>query len=482
MKDPIRLHSICVLFVLIALSRPVDASQVEAGQPAWLPGELPHTLVLALDGVPYSFMEAMYAAGHFRQFFRPSRMVSTFPSMTDVAFSEIFALAPPQGYQQVYYSYENNQRVGGLGRELFHLQEFERRFHALSDSKLHLLSLYVTSRMVAHSEWRRLARRFRASNDTPVFYGYIAGTDSIAHRHGVKALWKFMRYLERRVADLQEQYRAATGRKLGVILFSDHGNTMVKGRLIPAKQELKKLGYQYRWQLRNARSVVSPIAGIVSYWALYTDHTAAPALARGLVNVEGINAVLFIPPLRPGDIVPGVVGVVNQLGEARLHFDFARNRGLYEPVWGDPLEYRDVMARANEQGLVDEDGYVPQAMLFALTADHKYPDAIRRGYGCFYGAVQHPATIVVSLAPGYEFSSSFLKGLAVISTRWGTHGGLQAEDSLGVYMRTDRPTTDIGAADMQYELDLDYFQRQRKHRATPTGNNGFAGSVQTYNH
>lgn len=452
-----RVVSALLVFVLCAAGQIALAFTEQA---TWVSGDPPHTLVIAFDGMPYSVMREMYRAGHFHEFFSPSRMVSTFPSMTDVAFSAIFALRPPKGYQQVHYSYARNRLVGGLGKELMQPQEFEKRFHTQNYGRFYLLSLYVASYTVARREWRELVRRFRASRSTPVFYGYIAGTDGIAHRHGREGLWKFMVFLEKNLADLQAEHRLRTGRDLNVVLFSDHGNTLKKGKLIAAKKELKKRGYRYGRRLRNNRTAVSAVAGIVSYWALYTDLAMAPTLARSLVDMEGVNAVLFVVPAQSSDAMPGPVGVVNRLGEARIHFDAVRNRGRYEVVWGDPLGYMEVMTRSRAQGLMSADGYVSQNSLFALTVDHDYPDAIRRGYHCFYGSVQHPATVVVSLGPGYEFSNAVVKGFAKVGERWGTHGSLHAADSLGVYMRTDRPSKDVGAEDMPYELDLRYFQPQ----------------------
>ncbi len=51
--------------------------------------DVPH-FIIAMDGVPYTLVEELYNQGCFRLFYRPSRVVSSFPGMTDIAFQQIF--------------------------------------------------------------------------------------------------------------------------------------------------------------------------------------------------------------------------------------------------------------------------------------------------------------------------------------------------------------------------------------------------------
>jgi len=104
--------------------------------------------------------------------------------------------------------------------------------------------------------------------------------------------------------------------------------------------------------------------------------------------------------------------------------------------------------------------------MFELTREHLQPDAIRRAVRCFNGGVEFPATIVVSLTPGFEFAPLVMKKLSGIGTIWGTHGGMRAEDSLGIYMRTDRPTADINTMEFKHEVDLSHF-RDNQSREKP---------------
>ena len=65
---------------------------------------LPRRMVLALDGVDYRDVLEARQRGRFAAFHAPARLVSTFPSISDIAWHAIFGVQPPAGYQRVYYS------------------------------------------------------------------------------------------------------------------------------------------------------------------------------------------------------------------------------------------------------------------------------------------------------------------------------------------------------------------------------------------
>jgi len=409
----------------------------------WHMGELPHTLVLAMDGIPYGVVETMYRKGHFQNFYPPAKMVSTFPSMTDVAFTEIFGLHPTRGYQQVYYSRKENRVVGGLGSEMFELEEFERHFDSIVHSKSHLLMLYITCYRAANIEWDQLKKKFWASKKKPKFYGYIAATDAIGHRFGHKGLKKQLKTIDGEITKLRNEYKSKTGRELRIIMLSDHGNTLVKGKLINANIELKKRGFNIENTIRNEKSVVSTVAGVVGYWALYATQERAPSLADKLTDMEGVDLVMY------RHIDEKSIVVAKEHEKAIISYDKNNNRGRYKAIKGDPLEYLELLSGGGD--------FIDQKEIFDRTLNSKYPNAIYRIYRCFNGSVKNPATLIVSLKPGYEFSNKLIKTAAVVGKRWGTHGSLHAADSLGIYMRTDRPAIDVPADKLGDHIEFDYF-------------------------
>ncbi|MEH6549719.1 MAG: alkaline phosphatase family protein [Pseudomonadales bacterium] len=397
----------------------------------WQMGELPRTLIIALDGVPYGAMEALYQQGNFHSFHPPSKMVSTFPSMSDVAFTEIFELPPTDGYQQVYFSHKNNRLIGGLGSEMFELEEFEHHFDSILHTKRHLLMLYISSHRAAQKEMALLRKKLWSSNDKAEFYAYIAASDAIAHRFGPDGLRTYLLQLDKDLAKIQLEYRAKTGRDLNIVLLSDHGNTLIKGQLVDTNAELIKRGLDPSKNIQNNKSVVSTVAGVVGYWALYTQKESAGGIANSLLDMEGLDLIMY----RHGD--SSDVVIESPTGKAIIGFDETTNQGTYLAIHGDPLGYLPIF--------LDRTTPISQAEIFEKSKDSTYPNAIYRIHRCFNGEVKNTASVIVSLKPGYEFSSKIIKAAAIVGKRWGTHGSLHAADSLGIYMRTDTPTIDIAA-------------------------------------
>src|ERR1039457_5453630 len=102
---------------------------------------LPARLVLALDGVAYRDLKALQAGVtctnfwgkqiHRRAFtaaegyFPISRMISTFPSLSDIAWTDIFGDRPLAGYQRIYYSAAANAEIFTSG--IATTMEYERQ-------------------------------------------------------------------------------------------------------------------------------------------------------------------------------------------------------------------------------------------------------------------------------------------------------------------------------------------------------------------
>ena len=92
---------------------------------------VPQRLILALDGISYRDVQGLQrgindtnlwgSVTHREAFtaaegyFPVSRMVSTFPSTSDVAWTDIFGNRPLPGYQRTYYSVTANSEIAFNG-------------------------------------------------------------------------------------------------------------------------------------------------------------------------------------------------------------------------------------------------------------------------------------------------------------------------------------------------------------------------------
>src|SRR5918911_744928 len=73
-------------------------------------------LLLCLDGVPFEIMKAAKERGLFESFGPPSRLLSPFPTMTNIALSTMLKATPPLGYESLYFDRNRREVCGGVGK------------------------------------------------------------------------------------------------------------------------------------------------------------------------------------------------------------------------------------------------------------------------------------------------------------------------------------------------------------------------------
>src|SRR5688572_21314102 len=77
------------------------------------PRTLRRKLAVCLDGVPFEDMAALWDRGYFREFARPGRLIGSFPSLSDVALTELLHTGKVPGYENLYFDTQHNQIAGG---------------------------------------------------------------------------------------------------------------------------------------------------------------------------------------------------------------------------------------------------------------------------------------------------------------------------------------------------------------------------------
>jgi hypothetical protein len=77
------------------------------------PGSKPsRRVVIAIDAVPYTLFAGLQGQGLFREFFPAARMISPFPSLTNVGYASSLRTVRGLGYEDKFYDPVRN-RVGG---------------------------------------------------------------------------------------------------------------------------------------------------------------------------------------------------------------------------------------------------------------------------------------------------------------------------------------------------------------------------------
>ncbi|MGH8029333.1 MAG: alkaline phosphatase family protein, partial [Arenimonas sp.] len=189
------------------------------------PDAIPLRLILALDGIPHEVVAQMQSRGELTQFRPAARMISTFPSLSDVAFAQIEGGAPPPGYQVTRYDPETNRTVGMDVGSLSERAHPKIAADSASGSVAHRLLGYVVPEALARRDLRRVAKQLLASRK-PTFVAYIGTSDAVLHLKGRAGAEAYLRVVDTVLADLRAQVRARTGRDLLIDLVSDHGSTM----------------------------------------------------------------------------------------------------------------------------------------------------------------------------------------------------------------------------------------------------------------
>jgi hypothetical protein len=343
------------------------------------------SLVVMLDGVPWAFMDSLWQAGHFAGFNRPSRMISTFPSITAVAFRDIWHEPPTPGYEDRYYDRERSRLAGGLLDHVFGSED-AIMFH-------------------------------RLSTDTTVV-AYIVATDALAHMSPREELVDYILEIE----TMLNEVRAAAGPGLEITMFSDHGNDRVPTERVDLEVALALAGFTVSSRVDDSGDVAIPLFGLVGSAFLYTTPESSVAVARAAAAVDGVDFVTW------RDSVDGV-HVLGGNGHAVIGVDGAAYR--YRPV-------EPVLDRLRRDGLVDSLGFAPDSAWLAGTLDSPYIDPLRRIVNGLQD-VENPADVIVSFSSGHHFGVAAADHLVGMR---GTHGSLRTRPSLAFAMSSHRQIPD----------------------------------------
>ena len=451
-----------LLLVSQILSAPVHAA-------------LPKRLIVLLDGVSYRDVQALQAGvtytdprgrrqtrqGFHQGYFPASRMISTFPSASDVAWTEIFGNRPLPGYQRTYFSAATGSEIYQNG--VTTSMEYERQMHWELASETRRKFGYLRPSATFKYEVRALVAGFlRAPADCENFYGLIRASDDAQHTSG--DIFALLCFLDEELKKLGKRYQASEARPLEILLLSDHGNNHAgPGRRVPIHAFLKTAGYRVTAGIRQAKDIVLPTVGIQNWVELHCAPAETEMLAELLPELAGVDCVTARVVGQPDQFV-----VRNAKREqARIAWKPGPNSFRYVPEHGDPLGYQPVLDALARTHQLDADGFAPAEAWLRETRTHRYPLAPERIVRGHTQAALNPASILISLTNGYVHSSWILKQVSSIIRLGGTHGALDDLSSNGVLLGNFSPTVDTSTR--RVAALYDGFRGLRNHRASENG-------------
>jgi hypothetical protein len=381
-------------------------------------------LIICLDGVPLSIMQSLWNRGHFHEFAAPTAVVSTFPSDTETALTEALHAMPAPGYEHDYYDRAANRMRGGALVTIFGAGiPYIRRLDYDTNGWFKILS-YVAPRYVYRSDLRRFNRKFQASR-VPIFVAHIATSDALLHVRTAAQAGPFLIEFDNMVRGLYDDGRG----ELGVIVFSDHGNTQTLSHPVPVESFLASRGWRIRQLLAGSRDVVIPSYGLVGFAAIYCQPESIERLAEDLRGVEGADFIVSHEPAQGS----ATIRAAASNSTALLEWSPDGRHYRYAAHGNDPLGLAAVFDDLRGQRKLDVDGFAKDEDLFAATSSSLYPDSAARIRAWATNHVRNRADILVSFRPGYHHGSGIL---SQIVTLVGTHGGLEKSASLGFAMAT----------------------------------------------
>src|ERR1017187_3219896 len=306
---------------------------------------LPKRLIIALDGIAYRDMKVLqegvtykdthgiqfHRQGFHQGYFPVSRMISTFPSTSDVAWTEIFGDRPLPGYQRTYFSDAANSEivVNGITSSMEHEEQMQWQ---VENGFLRTLGYVYPSHMYQY-EVHELVRNFlntRSKDDN--YYAYIRTPDDAQHLS--RDIFAMLCMLDKKLQKLRALYQAREGRDLEILILSDHGNNHAGvAQRIEIRPFLKKGGYRITKSIVNPKDVVLPTAGIESWVEIHNSPAETERLAELLAHLKGVDVLTARVPDQTNRFM-----VMNSKDErAVIDWNPAKNAFRYLTGTGDPL-------------------------------------------------------------------------------------------------------------------------------------------------
>jgi hypothetical protein len=416
---------------------------------------LPARLVLALDGIAYRDLKAMQTGVTYTNiwgsvlhrkafsseegYFPVSRMVSTFPSTSDVAWTDIFGDRPLPGYQRTYFSAAANLLISHNG--VTTTVEYERQMDWQVDSSFIRSMGYIYSAHTFEYEMHELVKNFwNARTKDGNYYAYLRSSDDAQHLD--RNIFSLLCLLDKQLQDLRASYKMHEGRDLQIVILSDHGhNHAGSGQRVKIQSFLEKAGYRITQSIANPKDVVLPTAGIEDWVEIHNSPAETEKLAQLLTHLKGVDVLTARIPDQTNRCL-----VMNSKGErAVIEWNSANNAFRYSTEKGDPLNYRPVVEALKGKNLLDADGFATANAWMAASLTNHYPMALERIARGLTGIVLNPATILISLDNQYVNAGWLVKEGSRLEAYGSTHGGLDDLNSDGILLSNFKPTQDTSS-------------------------------------
>ncbi|HEY1683293.1 MAG TPA: hypothetical protein VGG19_00900 [Tepidisphaeraceae bacterium] len=387
------------------------------------PAKLPHFVIL-LDSIPYQTLADRYAAGEFRWFDPPVKVISPFPSLTKIAYTQVLHAAPTLGMIDEYYDPKTDKIRSGFAARFFGYREpWEYRLDyaaPFSDAS----AAYLNPRPWYHAELE-LARQEFDQSHKKVTIAYLASASCMVCRYGRQGANEVLDGAARLCLELLYEHHG----QIEISMMADHGHNYMVSQNIEVSRALRNAGFRVGPHLRNKNDVVLELSGLVTYAGIDTYQPAA--VSDILLKQTGIQHCYYMDS--------NTLIIRDHTGAAKVE----THNGLfrYTAITSDVLRYADVISSMRAEHQMNADGYASANAWFRATINAEYPAGPQRLWQAFHGETQHTPTLMFTTLDGYCAGLPYLQHFIHMGS---THGSLNQINSATFLMTmTHRTKNDL---------------------------------------
>ncbi len=383
---------------------------------------VPHLIIL-LDSIPYQMLADRYAAGDFRWFNPPAKVIPPFPSLTELCYTRVLHAPPLAGMTDEYYDPAAREIHDGFWQRATGYREPWERCLAYNAHYMEASFTYLDPRDWLPVEMARMKEALDKSPDH-VTIVYAVTASGMACKYGAAGINQTLDAA--RQLCLQLLYERHGAIKLS--MMADHGHNLTPSHSASPqlKRALEHAGFHITDSLRHQRNVVIELAALVDYIGLRT--TDAPAVAQAATRAREVEFATYLQG-------PSVI-IRDARGCAAI--DCRDGDFRYRPINRDVLHYQPILDRLRASGELTPDGFASDADWFAATLDAQYPDAPRRLWDAFHDLVVNPPEVMLTLHNGYYAGKASLQEFITMRS---THGSLDQQNSATFLLTMTHPTT-----------------------------------------
>lgn len=397
-------------------------------------------LVIVLDGFGYDLVNEFYDAGGLRYCHAPSRVLSTYPPMTDLALADVFECGNCANFEAMYYDPNTRSIQGGSSAYLAGKNEpYNTALQYRADMIMDAVSYLYADSVWSH-ELNGVKKLFD-QNKTRELNAYFVSSAAVSTREGAEGQRMVLRGVDR----LINQIMCETRGKVKVTITADHGHSYTAATRIALEKYLTDKGWRLVDHVENPKDVAYVRFGLETYAAFGASNP--PELAKDLIECPGVELASYaqgdrVIVLGSGQdanadsslrtTAPNWTKLAAGPGAGSAAISKKGNRYKYEATTGDPLMLKATLSHLK----ADSEGYYDANELMAATMTHYYPGALERMWRAHFELARTRPDVIVSLCDRFYSGSTAFAGAVSIAS---THGALNYWNSTTFLMSSVGP-------------------------------------------